>query len=155
MTNDILSAGPFPFLSSLSLSLSVSCGCKRDGGMPQICHICLLTAGHSDEHFKLPQERGGWGDAKAGGKLASHCFSGGSSGGDFSKLSTADNAQRDAVHVANCQPKTMPIAGGEWEEGVPENSNILNILMHALHTKFSLFYLLEQPAKQFELQFAN
>lgn len=108
MTNDILSAGPFPFFSSLSLS--VSCGCKRDGGMPQICHICLLTAGHSDEHFKLPQERAGCGDAKAGGKLASHCFSGGSSGGDFSKLSTADNAQRDAVHVANCQPKTMPIA---------------------------------------------
>lgn len=30
--------------------------------MPQICHICLLTAGRSDEHFKLPLEmpsRGG------------------------------------------------------------------------------------------------
>lgn len=45
--------------------------------------------------------------------------------------------------------------GGELEEAVPENSNILNVLMHALHTKFSLFYLLEQPTKQFELQFAN
>lgn len=40
------------------------------------------------------------GDAKAGGKLASHCFSGGSSGGDFSKLSTADNAQRETQSMS-------------------------------------------------------
>lgn len=145
MTNDLLGLGPYthpnsppPPTFSTILFISV-CACKRAGNMPQICHICLLTAGRSSttstSNFpqrvaqrlrKREREREpGVSQEEATFQLL-FCFSGGISGGDFSKLSSADNThthtrkrerETRCVHVANCQPKTMPIAQQERHQG--------------------------------------